>query len=149
MTTCLHDILSHEDSIRAATDNGTKMHTMLQRVIIDGAITHGPSNLIEKIKSCDGAEFYFHPTSKTELPIAGTICGKFVSRRIDRMRIDHTAKQIHILDYKTDIDTTALRTKYVAQLKEYAALMRAIYPTYHVTASILWTHEWRLEKILK
>ena len=149
MTTCLHKILREEDNMRAATNAGTRMHEMLQRVIIGDEITRGDADLIAKIKACENAAFYFHPTSKTEVPIAGTIGGKFISRRIDRMRIDDTMHQIHILDYKTDIDTTTRREKYIAQLKEYASLMHAIYPDYSIHLAILWTHDWRLEKILK
>lgn len=149
MTTCLHNILRNSDAERAATTAGTHMHDMLQRIVIGDTVTHGNRDLIEKIKACDNASFYFHPTSKTEVPVAGTIGGRFISRRIDRMRIEHASRQIHILDYKTDLDTSVRREKYITQLKEYAALMRAIYPDYTVTLAILWTHEWRLEKILK
>lgn len=149
MTTCLHKIISDEASRRAATDAGTRMHEMLQRVTIGDGVMRGDAGLIQKLKSDTDIAFYFHPDSKTEVPVAGTIDSIFISRRIDRMRIDHTTKQIHILDYKTDIDTTTHRQKYIAQLKEYASLMQMIYPEYSVTAAILWTHNWQLEKILK
>lgn len=149
MTTCLHKIISDEDGRRAATDAGTHMHEMLQRVTIGDDVTRGDDGLVQKIKSNTDIAFYFHPDSKTEVPVAGTVGGIFISRRIDRLRIDHATKQIHILDYKTDIDTTTHRQKYIAQLKEYTSLMQMIYPEYSITAAILWTHNWQLEKILK
>lgn len=149
MTTCLHNIINRTNHEKFATQSGTKMHNTLARIQISSNGNKGDSNIIAHILACPGAAEYFTNTARTEVPIAGTIGDKFISRRIDRMYIDNDTKTIHILDYKTDIDKTSLRSKYIAQLKEYAALLRAVYPDFKITAAILWTHDWQLEKILK
>ncbi len=149
MTTCLHDIVSQMTHQKFATQSGTQMHAKLAGVQISDRATTGDADLIAKIKSCPGATEYFGPNAMVEVPVAGTIDGHFISRRIDRMHINHATKQIDILDYKTDTDITIFRSKYIAQLNEYAKLLHVIYPDFKITAAILWTHEWRLEKILK
>ena len=148
MTTCLHKITQAQDDIQFATEAGTKMHAALARITLNGDATHGDQELISHIRKNPDLAEYFTPTSLTEVPIAGTISGRFISRRIDRMIINTELQQIKILDYKTDINKTDRREKYIFQLKEYAALMHAIYPSYSVSAAILWTHDWTLEKIL-
>lgn len=149
MTTCLHDIINQANNTKYATQIGTKMHNRLAQIQITPAQETGDSAIIAHIKACPGAKDYFTPAAQTEVPVAGIINGRFISRRIDRMYIDPETHTVHILDYKTDIDKTTLRTKYITQLKEYVALMRAIYPDYKITAAILWTHDWSLENILK
>lgn len=149
MTTCLHNIISSTNHEKFATQSGTRMHNMLARVKISATDEAGDRNIIAHIKTCPGAAEYFIPTARTEVPIAGTIGGRFISRRIDRMYIDNNTKTIHILDYKTDTDKATLRSKYITQLREYTTLLHAVYPDFKITAAILWTHDWQLEKILK
>lgn len=145
--TTLNNILTTADHTKFATDAGTKMHTILQHIVISDNISNGDAEIISRIKSNPDILRFFGPDSRTEVPIAGTTNGRFVSRRLDRMVIDPVAQTIAILDYKTDTDRTALHNKYVAQIREYAALLRAIYPTYKITGHILWTHDFSLENI--
>lgn len=143
----LTDLIAERRSQKFAVDNGTRMHMRLQNIIIDGDNTCGDADLIAHIQSCNGLTKYFAKNSKTEVPVAGTIGGKFISRRIDRMCVDHPARRIMILDYKTDLSPDAHREKYIRQLDEYRALLQHIYPEYDISAAILWTHQWRLEQI--
>ena len=86
--TTLNKILADKSSVKHATDNGTKMHKMLQCVVIDDGTEIGNNNLISQIKKHPGLIHFFNKSAKTEVPIAGTINGRFVSRRIDRLCID-------------------------------------------------------------
>ena len=88
------------------------------------------------------------PLSKTEVPIAGFINGKFISRRIDRLYINHDAKKIVVLDYKTDTDKNLFKQKYNEQLNEYRQLLKQIYNNYSVTTKILWLNDFTLENII-
>ena len=145
--TTLNDILSAHDRTNFATSRGTQTHARLQNIVIDGANTHGDFELIQQIKSRPELLPFFTLTAGTEVPIAGTINNRFISRRIDRLVIDDTNKTIQILDYKTDTDRTAFHDKYVIQLREYARLLHAIYPDYNITAHILWIHDFSLENV--
>ena len=145
--TTLHSILSAHDGIKHATAHGTKTHARLQHVEIDGENIRGDGDLIKSIRANPALLPFFGPNSKSEVPIAGTINNRFVSRRIDRLVVDHATKAIKILDYKTDTERTTFHDKYVVQLREYATLLRAIYPDYTITAHILWTYDFSLENI--
>lgn len=145
----LGDFLCSRERAEYATDAGMRMHARLEqiRVAADGTL-HGDANIIAHINAMPELHPFFAPGSRPEVPVAGTICNRFVSRRIDRMMVDDDNKTVWILDYKTDVDATAMREKYVSQIREYVDLMRRIYPNYTVTGYILWTHNWRLEKII-
>ena len=143
--TTLNDFMTARRAAEYATQSGTKTHDILRHVIIDGDTEIGPADIITKIKSNSELTQYFTATAMTEVPVAGKIRGKFISRRIDRMIINHDTHTIKILDYKTDINTTERRNDYITQLREYAKLMHEIYPTYVISTAILWTHDWRLE----
>lgn len=145
--TTLHNILSVHDATQHATAHGTQMHTRLQHVVIDGDNTRGDTELVKYVCSNPELTPFFAPCARTEVPIAGTINNRFISRRIDRLVIDDTNKTIQILDYKTDTDRTAFHDKYVIQLREYARLLHAIYPDYKITAHILWIHDFSLENV--
>ena len=84
---------------------------------------------------------------KTEVPIAGTINGRFISRRIDRLFTDDENKRVYVLDYKTDTDRAAFHDKYVEQINEYKTLLRDIYPNYEIRGYILWLHDFSVEEI--
>lgn len=145
--TQLHKIISAQERMSYATNIGTRTHALLNHIN-----THAPQHvataeLAKKISNHPQLSELFSSNSKTEVPIAGTINGRFISRRIDRLSIDNTKKIIHILDYKTDIDNTARKALYVAQINEYASLLHAIYPTYTIRGYILWTHNFLLENI--
>lgn len=145
--TTLHNILSTYDSAQHATAHGTQMHARLQRVVIDGDNTRGDIDLVSQVCANSALLPFFGPNSMTEVPIAGTINNRFVSRRIDRLVIDDVNKTIRILDYKTDTDRIVYHDKYMIQLREYAVLLRAIYPGHKITAHILWTHDFSLENV--
>lgn len=136
------DFLTQIQSEKFATNAGKNMHERLRI-----ASTDDSCELAQHILATPGLAEYFTQSAKTEVPIAGTIRGKFISRRIDRLVIDHDTKTIKILDYKTDIDRKSRRTKYIFQLREYQELLHAIYPDFKIFAAILWTHDWTLESI--
>lgn len=143
----LHDILKQCEQARFATDAGTQMHKRLQRVMIDGNETSGDPDLVARISAKTELLPFFCMSAKTEVPIAGTIKGLFVSRRIDRLVVDTPNKTVYVMDYKTDTDKAINHNKYIAQVREYVALLRAIYPDYTIIGYILWTHDFSLEKI--
>lgn len=145
--TILNDILSAHDRTHFATMRGTQMHLRLQHVIIDGDTMYGDAELVSLICQKTSLLPFFTKKSRTEVPIAGTINNRFISRRIDRLVINDTTKTIRLLDYKTDADRAIFRDKYIIQLREYAHLLRAIYPGYKISAHILWTHDFSLENV--
>lgn len=146
--TTLHNILQQHTQTKFATDTGTQMHRRLQRIFIgDTNNTTCDADIITRISANPDLRRLFDTQSQTEVPIAGTTENRFISRRLDRLRTDHTTKTIEILDYKTDINPDTFRTKYIAQLHEYATLLRRIYPQYKIICYILWTHDFSLEKI--
>ena len=147
MNSQLHDFISKQESAEFATKNGLAMHAKLQFVRMGNAPT-GDAELIKKIESCgDKLKSFFGENSRSEVPIASIINGKFISRRIDRLVVDDISKTVRILDYKTDIDTNKFRDKYIAQIHEYAGLLKQIYPEYKISGYILWLHDWTLESI--
>ena len=147
MNKTLCDLIAESRARKFATDAGTHMHERLRKITIDGQNISGDTTLAEKIINLDGCAKYFTPAAKTEVPIAGTINGKFISRRIDRMIIDNATQTICSLDYKTDINPDAFRYKYIAQLREYRELLKAVFPGHAISAAILWTHNWQLENL--
>lgn len=143
----LHDILNQCERTRFATDAGTQMHKRLQRVTIDGDKTSGAPDVVARISAKSELLPFFCIAAKTEVPIAGMIKGRFVSRRIDRLLVNTLDKTVSVLDYKTDINKTINRDKYIAQVHEYVALLQAVYPDYKIAGYILWTNDFSLEKI--
>lgn len=147
MTNPIIDFVKNADSTKFATFNGRVVHGKLQHVRL-GAVQSGDADLIQQIKKSGGdLESFFGENSRPEVPIAGIVHGQFISRRIDRLVIDDAAKCVRILDYKTDIDNEKFRSKYIAQLHEYAELLTQIYPGYKISCYILWLHNWTLEQI--
>ena len=144
--TTLHNILQKHTAKKFATDTGTKMHSRLQRIFITPN-TQTDDEITAKILTNTDLCRLFDQTSQTEVPIAGTINNHFISRRLDRLRIDNTNKTIEILDYKTDTNPDEFRTKYIAQIREYATLLRKTHPKHKIACYILWTHDFTLEKI--
>lgn len=143
MTTKLRNFLDEQNRRNIATSYGTDFHNRLQNVHLE----NNNDKFVQRILNNPNLARLFDNLSKPEVPIAGTINGTFVSRRIDRLRIDTTSKTIDILDYKTDINHDARRAHYVAQLGEYKKLMSQIYPDFKIMCFILWTHDWELEQI--
>ena len=145
--TTLHNIFSARAPAKHDTAHGTHMPSRIQHIIIDGPNTRGDSGLVRLIQRNPDLVPFFAPHSRVEVPIAGTINNRFISRRIDRLCVDDDAKSISILDYKTDINHNTFRDKYIIQLREYMTLLRTLYPDYKISAYILWTHDFSLEKL--
>ncbi len=148
MTQKLTDFLSNAKNKAFATDTGTKMHTLLQRVVVDNDFEVGDSDIIKNIKQHAYLLPFFVKSAQTEVPIAGNTHGHFVSRRIDRLLINHDTKTIDFIDYKTDTDKNAFVEQYKYQLKEYAELLHSAYTDYKINGYILWLHDWTLDKII-
>lgn len=143
----LRDLLNQQDATKFATDAGTRAHRRMQQITIDGDTVHGDADTVARIKSFPELLPFFVANAQTEVPVAGIIRGKFVSRRIDRMVTNHDKRQILVMDYKTDVSPDRFHAAYCAQVREYMELLRAIYPEYTVLGYILWLHDFRLEAV--
>ena len=149
MTQNLNSFLQTAMSKQYATESGIKMHMLLQNVVIDAiGGNRGDDELVSVISNKPELKPFFTPNAETEVPIAGVIRGVFVSRRIDRLVINNETKTIIFMDYKTDLNQTEFRDKYIKQLSEYAELLRSAYPKYKINGFLLWTHDWRLERVV-
>jgi ATP-dependent exoDNAse (exonuclease V) beta subunit len=147
MNNPVNNFILHQESQKFATNAGLVMHTKMQSVRL-GKNPSGDIELIHKIEnSSDELKSFFGDNSKTEVPIAGFVNGRFISRRLDRFVVDDVAHTVRVLDYKTDIDNNKFYEKYVAQLHEYMQLLKQIYPNYKISGFILWLHDWKLESI--
>lgn len=147
MTDTLRELLKQHDAASHAIDVGTHMHEKMRHVFIRGDDSRGDADIIQKITAHKELLQFFDTNSQTEVPVAGFVRGKFISRRIDRMVINHDAKTILILDYKTDTSPDEHRDAYHAQVAEYVDLLRMIYPKYTVHGFILWLHNFELESV--
>lgn len=148
MKNTLNNFIKQRIQKKFATDTGTTAHKKLQFIVIDTNTEKGDPNLINKIKSNPELLKLFGSNAKTEIPIAGKINGKFISRRIDRLIVNESEKSVIFLDYKTDTNKEILRDKYVFQMNEYAKLLSDIYTNYSIKCYILWLSDWKLEKII-
>lgn len=147
MSNNIKEIIAERDNVKFATDAGTNMHNRLGRVVIDGEKTCGDSDLIARIRAIPNLAKLFSSNSMVEVPVAGNIGARFVSRRIDRLYIDEDTQTIYVLDYKTDVNHTTFRDKYIAQLREYSALLSQVCPDYKCFCFILWACDWVLESV--
>lgn len=148
MTQKLTNFLNGAKNKEFAINTGTQMHSLLQRIVIDDTYQEGNEDIMKIIKNTPDLMPFFTSNAKTEVPIAGNINGHIVSRRIDRLLINHNSKIIDFIDYKTDTDKFAFLDKYKLQLKEYAQLLCSAYPDYKINGYILWLHDWKLDKII-
>jgi len=147
MANNLTELLKEYDAKKHATDAGNMMHEKLRVIRRLGDCVKVDPELKRRIESVDGLASFFTEDARTEVPIAGVVNGYFASRRIDRLVVDDKNNVVRILDYKTDVEKESRHDKYVAQLDEYAKLMRQIYPKYKIEKYILWLHDWVLEKL--
>lgn len=132
-----------------ATAKGRAMHAQMQHIFFDkNGNGVGNADIVARVSNLPDLIEFMGPLSQTEVPIAGTIDGKFISRRIDRLYINHDLHRIVVLDYKTDLDKDLFRNKYIEQLKEYHALLKKIYHDYDVKCKILWLNDFTLENII-
>lgn len=148
MTQNLTKFLNEAKNKEYATTAGTLSHAVLQHIIVDSEYESGDSAIIQIIKNHPDLLRFFTKTAQNEVPIAGKIHGRFVSRRIDKLLINKSTKTIDFIDYKTDINKTTYIDKYKKQLQEYAELLRSAYPEYQINGYILWLHDWVLDKII-
>lgn len=148
MTQNLKDFLTGAKNKEFATNNGTVMHALMQHIVIDNDYEAGDTGIIKTIKKHSELLPFFTSKTQTEVPIAGNIHGHFVSRRIDRLLINHKTKTIDFIDYKTDSNKDEFIDKYKLQLKEYAELLHSAYPDYKINGYILWLHDWTFDKII-
>lgn len=148
MSNKLKEVLSQLERQEFATETGRAVHAKMQHIVIKKDAFIGDISLCEKIFSHPNLLSFFDEKSKTEVPVAGYINGRFVSRRIDRLVINDDKKEVSILDYKTDVDKSTFHDKYVAQIKEYVTLLYGIYPEYKIHAYLLWLNDFSLEEVL-
>lgn len=146
MSNKIRSILSDIEKQKFATSTGKQTHAILQ--YYSGSNTKNLDNeLYKKFSTNKELDKFFCADSKAEVPVAGYINGRFVSRRIDRLATNHDDKTVYILDYKTDSDKNVFHDKYVAQIKEYKTLLHDIYPEYKIHGFILWINDFTLEEI--
>lgn len=148
MTQNLNDFLTQNTQKSHAVQNGTLVHAKMQNIVIDGDYICGDSYIINIIQQRADLLPFFTKNAKTEVPIAGIVNSCFISRRIDRLLINHDTKTIDFIDYKTDKNKDEFIDKYRYQLKEYAELLYSAYPDYKINGYILWLHDWVLDKII-
>jgi ATP-dependent exoDNAse (exonuclease V) beta subunit len=146
-TKSLSEFLAGRRKQKLATDAGSSMHSKMQKIVIDGGVEKGDKDLIDKIKSHPKLLPYFTKNARTEVPIAGKIDEKVISRRIDRMLVSHTDKSVVFIDYKTDANKNIFRGKHMKQMSEYSQLLKNVYPDYSIRGLILWLHDFTIEEI--
>ena len=113
MSNKIRSILSDIEKQKFATSTGKQTHAILQ--YYSGSNTKNLDNeLYKKFSTNKELDKFFCADSKAEVPVAGYINGRFVSRRIDRLATNHDDKTVYILDYKTDSDKNVFHDKYVA-----------------------------------
>ena len=148
MTRNLNNFLEDMEHKKHATDVGTYMHAIMQRIVIDGDVVKGNADVVDMIRKRADLLPFFVSAAQTEVAIAGYLHGFFVSRRIDRLLINHNTKTIDFIDYKTDTDKNTFVEQYKHQLKEYAELLSSAYPGFKINGYILWLHDWVIDKII-
>ena len=148
MTQNLTNFLNGAKNKEFATKTGTNMHALLQHVVVDEAGLVGDKNITNIIINRPDLKPFFSANAKTEVPVAANINGKFISRRIDRLLINHTNKTIDFIDYKTDTNKNVFLGQYKTQLKEYAQILHSAYPDYKINGYILLLQDWTLYKII-
>ncbi len=105
------------------------------------------------VTEASGHAALFAEGSRAEVPLIGTVRarrGTFtVSGQVDRLAV--TAREVLIVDYKTNRPppdaTTGVALAYRRQLALYRALLAEIYPAHTVRAFLLWTATPRLMEI--
>lgn len=148
MTQTLQNFLTGAKNKEFATKTGTKIHSVLQHLVVDDTVSNrDTSEIIKEILNRPYLKPFFKQQARTEVPIAGFINGHFVSRRIDRLLINQETETIDFIDYKTDTDKTIFIDKYKHQLNEYRELLKSAYPNYKINGYILWLTDWQLQVI--
>ena len=148
MTNKLAGILDAQLKQKTAMDVGTDVHARLKNVHCDENGTwHGDADIVAHISGIPELAELMGPMSKPEVPIAGKIDGRFVSRRLDRLYVNVDAKKVVVLDYKTDKNKQQYYKKYIEQLNEYSTLLKQIFRLFDVRCKILWLNDFTLENL--
>ncbi len=148
MTNKITDLINKKLHTEYATATGGAMHKQMQRIFWTPNGWTGNADIIKYISNIPNLQEFMGPLSRTEVPIAGTLNGRFISRRIDRLYVNHDTKKVVVLDYKTDIDKKLFYKKYCEQLKEYSELLKHIYKGFNIECKILWLNDFTLENII-
>ena len=148
MTNKLQDLIRKQTTQDFATATGRKFHTMLQNTFYDNGAWCVDTDMVARLDTIPELRELMGPLSRTEVPLAGYVNGKFISRRIDRLYVNHDTKQVVVLDYKTDSNKQLFYKKYIEQLNEYCALLKQIYNDYDIKCKILWLSDFTLENII-
>ena len=148
MANKLNDLINANEHQEYATATGRATHAQMQRVFYTDAGWVGNENIINHISRIPGIQDFMGPLSRTEVPIAGIVNGKFISRRIDRLYVNFDDKKVVVLDYKTDINKKQFYKKYCEQLNEYRELLKQIYNNFDIECKILWLNDFTLENII-
>ena len=130
-----------------ATGVGRSMHAQMQYVFYTSDGWVGDADILSQIKDNPELRDLMGKCSKTEVPLAGYIGNKFISRRIDRLYVNNDTKTVVVLDYKTDKDKRLFYRKYVEQLNEYRELLKQIYRHFDIQCKILWLSDFTLENL--
>jgi len=148
MTNKISDLINKISRSEYATATGRSMHAQMQSVFygVDGWV--GDKNIINSISQIPELKEIMGPLSRTEVPLAGIVNGKFISRRIDRLYVNNDTKKVVVLDYKTDVDKNLFSEKYREQLTEYYELLKQIYNEFDIQCKILWLNDFTLENVI-
>ena len=148
MTNKISDLINKISRSEYATATGRSMHAQMQSVFYGRGGWVGDKNIINGILQIPELKEIMGPLSRTEVPVAGTVNRKFISRRIDRLYVNNDTKKVVVLDYKTDIDKNLFREKYHEQLTEYYELLKQIYNGFDIQCKILWLNDFTLENVI-
>lgn len=149
MTNKITNLINDKVRQDYATSSGSATHARMQHVFFDDTgVALSDDDIVAHIAQNPELVEYMGPLSKTEVPIAGYVNGRFISRRIDRLYVNHTTKTVVIIDYKTDLDKERFYNKYIEQLTEYRRLMVDIHPGYTIACKILWLNDFTLENVI-
>lgn len=132
--------ISENDRISAATHIVRQLGISLSTETLTTYISEVVSVLTHK-----DYQIFFTHEALTEVPVSGTLLIEdkpmIIHRRIDRLVL--TEESVYILDYKTHVsppkDVHIIPDTYLTQMREYIALVQAIYPDKCVSAALLWT----------
>lgn len=143
----INELIEKQMRSQYATNQGRDMHRKMQNVFFNSGVWTGDDNIVLHIKNIPGLCEWLGPLSRTEIPVAGMVENKFISRRIDRLYVNNDDKTVVVLDYKTDIDKNFFHEKYIEQLTEYYALLKQIYKNFDIQCKILWLNDFTLENV--
>lgn len=91
----------------------------------------------------------FSTDAQAEVAITGSIDGKLVIGKIDRLLV--TANEVLIIDFKTNrpppTDQKNVPKAYLEQLNSYEAVLKKIYPQHKFKKALLWTNTAQLMEL--